>query len=178
MTIRWAPRPGRGNSARVEGRLAATGERHRNGGWGQRKNARPSPQAGAAPPRALTPTPRPAQFPVMRPTILALATGSVLAACAPRAIAPPSPAGAPSGSGPSVSADTQRITRDARSDQHRFERLRRGHLPYTVHAAPRRCDEVVGRFCLWHDDEDERWTARPESDAIRRGRERLLADLA
>jgi hypothetical protein len=112
----------------------------------------------------------------MRPTILALATGSVLAACAPRATAPPSPAGAPSGSR-SVPVDTQRISRDARSDQHRFERLRRGHLPYTYLAAPRRCDEVVGRFCLWHDDEDERWTARPESDAIRRGRERLLGEL-
>lgn len=67
----------------------------------------------------------------------------------------------------------------ARSAQARFEIMRFAHLPWTnrVPTAPR-CDEIVGRFCLWFDGVPEVWQAPPEVLEVTRAREGLLAWLA
>lgn len=72
---------------------------------------------------------------------------------------------------PPAPAEVARRAVDAQRD---FERLRRRHLPL---AWPRyeRCDEVVGRFCLWHEDEDRE--PPPEAPAVTEGRASLLSVL-
>lgn len=65
----------------------------------------------------------------------------------------------------------------ARNAQRGFERHRRRRLPPPSRPAADRCDEVVGRYCLFHgDDEDYRPPAEPAS--VRRRRDRLLELLA
>lgn len=63
----------------------------------------------------------------------------------------------------------------ARSAQARFERVRRRHFPRTWTGPPRRCDEIVGRYCLWHDDED--WIAPAEEPKVGEARRELLRRL-
>ncbi|HEV2147237.1 MAG TPA: hypothetical protein VGR37_07525, partial [Longimicrobiaceae bacterium] len=57
--------------------------------------------------------------------------------------------------------------------------LRFRHLPWTNHGVgPDRCDERIGRFCLWHgDDSGPEWVPPPEADAVREGRDVLIARL-
>jgi hypothetical protein len=74
--------------------------------------------------------------------------------------------------------DSARTLRAARAAQAEFERLRFRHLPWTWGGGSGgRCDERIGRFCLWHDEGAPEWKAPPEPEAVRRGRERLLARL-
>ena len=77
---------------------------------------------------------------------------------------------------PVDSADALSIARAAQS---RFEIMRFARLPWTnrVPVAPR-CDEIVGRFCLWFEDTPEPWVAPPEPDEILQAREGLIAWLA
>ncbi|MFQ5678162.1 MAG: hypothetical protein ACE5HP_01725 [Gemmatimonadota bacterium] len=63
---------------------------------------------------------------------------------------------------------------ELRAAQRRFERIRRQHLrrvPYV--SGP--CDEIIGRFCLWNDEED--WEPPPESPAVTKARRELLVRL-
>jgi len=60
----------------------------------------------------------------------------------------------------------------ARDAQRAFERTRRRNLPFWN--GPReRCDEIVGRFCLWH-DRDPSWNPGPESPRVTRARDELI----
>lgn len=55
---------------------------------------------------------------------------------------------------PQAEPDSQRILKEARSAQRRFESARRLHLPFGW-ARSGNCDERIGRLCMWHDDDDE-----------------------
>lgn len=82
-------------------------------------------------------------------------------------------------SGQPPPVDSIDALRAARAAQSRFEMLRFGHLPWTSYAPrPQRCDEIVGRFCLWFEDVPSTWTPPPEKPEVRRAREGLLAWLA
>ena len=67
----------------------------------------------------------------------------------------------------------------ARAAQARFEIVRFARLPWTdrIPTAPR-CDEIVGRFCLWFDDVPEMWKPPPEVEDVKKARDGLLAWLA
>lgn len=71
--------------------------------------------------------------------------------------------------------DSERVREGARDAQRRFERVRRRHLPRGWGGGWGRCDEVVGRYCLWHDGED--WEPPEEPDEVTAAREDLLARL-
>jgi len=72
--------------------------------------------------------------------------------------------------------DSSAAREEAEGAQADFERARIRRLPWTW-SAPHPCDEIVGRFCFWH-DEGEGWTPTAEDAAIGRERERLLDRLA
>ena len=76
--------------------------------------------------------------------------------------------------------DSARVLGAARSAQAAFERLRFRHLPWTDdRGSADRCDERIGRFCLWYDDGDgEDWTPPPEPEQVKQGRDALIARLA
>lgn len=75
------------------------------------------------------------------------------------------------------SPDTAEVLRTARLAQARFEDVRLRHLPVSREATPRdRCDEVVGRFCFWH-DEDDSWHPGPEAPEIVTARLQLIQTL-
>lgn len=76
-------------------------------------------------------------------------------------------------------ADSARAVREARAAQSAFERTRVRSLPWSRDGGRggRDCDEIIGRFCLWYDDEDVKWNPPPEPPALRTARERLLARL-
>lgn len=79
-----------------------------------------------------------------------------------------------------VARDTQRVAKAAadaaRDAQRSFERERRRSLPWWNGPTPRRCDEVVGRFCLWH-DENPGFDPGPEREKVKAAREELLTIL-
>jgi hypothetical protein len=75
--------------------------------------------------------------------------------------------------------DSLRVRSRARAAQRAFERTRRRHLPRTgrtQHYAGR-CQEIVGRYCVWHDPDDP-WTPPPDPPEVIGARARLLAELA
>src|SRR5688500_6165443 len=50
--------------------------------------------------------------------------------------------------------DSVTVLSAARKAQATFERVRRAHLPRTwTSGAGSRCDETIGRFCYWDDDD-------------------------
>lgn len=73
--------------------------------------------------------------------------------------------------------DSARAVRDARSEQARFERVRRNHLPWAWGGGGGECDERIGRFCLTYSDNAPDWEPEPEAEEIRTARERLLEQL-
>ncbi|MBA4156527.1 MAG: hypothetical protein H0X65_03505 [Gemmatimonadetes bacterium] len=73
--------------------------------------------------------------------------------------------------------DSARILAAARSAQHRFERIRRNHIPWTWDRGGGPCDERVGRFCIWHTDKDFTWTPPPEPEPIVEARSALIERL-
>ena len=78
---------------------------------------------------------------------------------------------------PPFDPDTQLIAsrvalEAARDAQAAFERTRRRNLPYW-NGPRRRCDEIVGRFCLWHDN-DPSWNPGPESPQVNLARDELI----
>jgi hypothetical protein len=87
----------------------------------------------------------------------------------------------PAAADPALRArDSARILRSARSEQSRFELVRRGNLPWTD-AGGGVCetrDERIGRFCLsFSDNDDADWVGPPEDPDITRARDRLIARL-
>ncbi len=92
----------------------------------------------------------------------------------------PPAAGEPSAAGraegpPAIAADSERVVREAREAQARFERLRRQRFPRAPHAVGR-CDEHVGRFCLWYEEDDD-WRPAPEHPAVKEARRALIVTL-
>src|SRR5213076_827408 len=88
-------------------------------------------------------------------------------------------AGVASG-GPAQQPDSQGVLRSARDAQAEFERIRRNNLPTELGARPDRCDEYIGRFCFWDDDDGKESSsppAPPEAEPITRARERLVQAL-
>jgi hypothetical protein len=77
-------------------------------------------------------------------------------------------------------ADSIRALRLARGAQAEFERMRARHLPWTNQrsSGAGRCDEVIGRFCLWYDEPETEWTPPPEPEGLVRARTRALERLA
>lgn len=73
--------------------------------------------------------------------------------------------------------DSTTLLHLARTAQAAFETFRIAHLPYTRSTSHwGRCDEIVGRFCFWH-EEDPAWRPAPEAPAIAAARVRLLDTL-
>jgi hypothetical protein len=80
---------------------------------------------------------------------------------------------------PLPTRDSARALRDARSEQYRFEAVRRQHLPWTDGSGGvcELQDERIGRFCLSFDDGEAEWQAPAEDEAIGRARDRLIEHL-
>ena len=79
-------------------------------------------------------------------------------------------------------ADSVTVLSAARKAQATFERVRRAHLPRTwTSGAGSRCDETIGRFCYWDDDDTNEYTLPDtlpqESARIAAARKELLARL-
>ena len=106
----------------------------------------------------------------------AAAFGALLAAL------PPSPSGAARGAVPPSRAsrppppDSQEVREEAEDRQEEFEERRRSHLETTWGRRVTRCDEIVGRFCLWHSDAGS-WEPPEEPEPVREARLRLVAGL-
>ena len=74
--------------------------------------------------------------------------------------------------------DSVKLVRSARNEQARFERIRFGRLPWTWGGSGGVCDERIGRFCLWHGDEDSpEWQPPAEHEEVRRARQELITHL-
>jgi len=73
-------------------------------------------------------------------------------------------------------ADSAAVLDAARAAQAAFERLRIDHLPAAMGSSGAECDEIVGRFCFWHGDDDD-WVPPPEHPRVRAARDRLIAQL-
>lgn len=71
--------------------------------------------------------------------------------------------------------DSQEVRGEAEERQHAFEEWRRYQLETTWWRPVGTCDERVGRFCLWHSDDDA--GPPPETDRVRERRRRLVAHL-
>lgn len=78
--------------------------------------------------------------------------------------------------GPAAEADSGRALGAAREAQREFEQLRRKELPWTWERGSGPCDEIIGRFCLWHDGDDD-WEPPAQSVAVTAARERLIEGL-
>lgn len=75
--------------------------------------------------------------------------------------------------------DSLEIRDRAREAQARFERTRSRYFTWFRSRVSGECDEVVGRFCYWHeDDRGEPWKPPSEPPAVVRARAELLAALA
>lgn len=72
--------------------------------------------------------------------------------------------------------DSQEVREAAEDRQRRFEERRRSHLETTWGRPVPRCDEVVGRFCLWHSG-DGGWDPPEEPEAVAEARNALVAAL-
>ncbi|MGH7720807.1 MAG: hypothetical protein ACREON_18420, partial [Gemmatimonadaceae bacterium] len=76
---------------------------------------------------------------------------------------------------PAQERDSAAVARRARGAQARFELYRLRHLPQVFGGGRPRCDEVIGRFCYWHDDEEPDPPAEP--GRIREARDSLIVVL-
>ncbi len=54
--------------------------------------------------------------------------------------------------------DSAAVLSSARKAQNTFERVRRTHLPRSWTGGATRCDETIGRFCYWDDDDTSEYT--------------------
>lgn len=72
--------------------------------------------------------------------------------------------------------DSQEVREETEDRQRAFEERRRSHLETTWGRSVTRCDEVVGRFCLWHGEGGD-WEPPEEPVPVREARRRLVAVL-
>jgi hypothetical protein len=75
-------------------------------------------------------------------------------------------------------ADSASLLRSLRSEQSRFERIRRNHLPWTWSGGGGPCDERIGRFCLTHGAGEDSRKAGPENARVTAARARFIDALA
>ncbi|MEJ7809452.1 MAG: hypothetical protein WKG32_03460 [Gemmatimonadaceae bacterium] len=73
--------------------------------------------------------------------------------------------------------DSAAVLKEARGAQATFERLRFRHLPWVLRGGGGPCDEIIGRYCI-RDDGDDDWTPPPEAGRVRVGRATLVDALA
>ena len=73
--------------------------------------------------------------------------------------------------------DSTRVRSQVEDAQQRFERIRRGLMPYVRAGGTRPCEERIGRFCLWHGGEDD-WEPVPDPSDLVEARDDLLATMA
>ena len=74
--------------------------------------------------------------------------------------------------------DSSDIRDQAERAQERFERIRRRLLlPYVRAGGSRPCEERIGRFCLWHEGEDD-WEPVSDPSDLVEARDDLLATMA
>ncbi len=90
----------------------------------------------------------------------------------------PTPTVLPSLSQERASPDSAAVRGEAEGAQRRFERIRRGLLPQTWGGGRKDCDERVGRFCFWHDQEKDEWMLPPDSPDLATARNDLLEALS
>lgn len=97
----------------------------------------------------------------------------------PAAAASPAPRSAASPAPPALqdAPDPEEVVDEAKGRQRAFERHRRRRLPYAGGRSGDRCDEIVGRYCLWHEDGEDREPPE-ESESVARERDELLEHLA
>lgn len=74
-----------------------------------------------------------------------------------------------------VAPDSGKVLQQARRAQRRFERLRRQLLPWSLASGRAACDETVGRFCFWYDDDQS--APKPDHPRIVAERNDLIAAL-
>jgi hypothetical protein len=74
-----------------------------------------------------------------------------------------------------VVVDPRDAASAARSAQAAFERARERHLPVRLGSSGGECDEVVGRFCTWHDEGE--WVPVEDPEELRGLRAEFLATL-
>jgi hypothetical protein len=74
-----------------------------------------------------------------------------------------------------VVVDPRDAASAARSAQASFERARERHLPVRLGSRSGECDEVVGRFCTWHDEGE--WVPVADPEELRALRAELLSTL-
>lgn len=78
-------------------------------------------------------------------------------------------------------ADSAAVLEAARSAQTTFERVRRRHLSRSQDAPGSRCDETIGRYCYWDDDDTSEYAVPEptpaESPRVIEARTALLARL-
>jgi hypothetical protein len=72
------------------------------------------------------------------------------------------------------SAPPGSATAAGRRLQQEFENFRRAHLPHVGAIRPKNCDETVGRFCYWYNENE---VMPPEPKIITDARERFVATL-
>lgn len=86
--------------------------------------------------------------------------------------------GAPSAyAGAQEAPDSAELLAEARARQRDFERYRESRLRPAYDDGPRRCDDLVGRLCLIHGDEDDE-AVPPEPPEVGMARRDLLQSLA
>lgn len=73
-------------------------------------------------------------------------------------------------------ADSQTVLKEARAHQRRFERSRRLSFPWG-RSQSGRCDERIGRLCMWHDDFDDDVPVPGEPVDVREARGALITEL-
>jgi len=73
--------------------------------------------------------------------------------------------------------DSARAFAAVRTAQSRFESVRRNNLPWTWAGGGGRCDERIGRFCLWHTDGESKWEPPPDPEPVEDARATLIARL-
>jgi hypothetical protein len=75
--------------------------------------------------------------------------------------------------------DSASLRAEAVRAQAAFERERVRRLPWAWQGASGSCDEVIGRFCYWHEDDGGApWRPPPEDPAVAAARAELIAQLA
>lgn len=166
-----------------------------------RRKAAPTPGLSGRPAAGSASGPGPLRRPAAVPVVVAPAILLALlpqpGPAAPSSHAPPSsmPSAAPPAATPRAPAaatgttvvppavrdtppDPDVLLEHGRDRQRGFERTRRWRVPIRFGSAGGQCDEVVGRYCLWHDPDGPEWEPPPERPEVTEARNDLLEMLA
>jgi hypothetical protein len=111
------------------------------------------------------------------PIILSLLLAAAAALVAPASARAQQTLAAEAVPGRLAAADSARLLRAARSEQSRFEVVRRSNLPWTMREGGGPCDERIGRFCLTHGSRGREWEPPEDPEPVVGARDRLLLNL-